>query len=240
MFKMREKRKDYVGRIENVLVPYDHVPETSLSIVSKQLKLVDILIDQLKNHDLYSTTNIAGSSRYAYKIGLKQKYPTSQIASLKVNFNRFNLSLHMTNIGGDPLGTFKFRTDIIVGKEDTHGSVTSPFQFSNTADTELIEELKECFHETEVIFAEECVGYKTYTSKDDIDLNEIKFVDLCTLYCENLIISSKLVRLNYGDYTANEFYHIVDLDELKGQPGIGEKTISIIKNIYTYYGFDKK
>lgn len=237
---MKEKRKDYVGRIEKVLVPYDHVPETSLSIVSRQLKIVDILIDQLKNHELYSTTNVAGSTRYVYKISLTHKYPSSQITGLKVNFNRFNLALHMTNIGGDSLGTFKFRTYDIVGKEDTHGSVTSPFQFSNTADTELIEELKECFHETEVIFAESYVGYKTHTSKDDVDLNEIKFVDLCTLYCGNLIISSKLVRLGLDNLSAVDFYHTVNLDELKHEPGIGEKTISIIKNIYTYYGFDKK
>ena len=37
-----------------------------------------------------------------------------------------------------------------------------------------------------------------------------------------------------------EFYKTVDLDELKNMPGIGDKSITIIKNIYKFYNFAKE
>ena len=238
---MKECYEDYVGRIKHVRKPFTDIPTSALAVVSKQLRLIDILIDQLKNHELFSTVNVSGRSKYVYKIALsKTKYPQSKISVLKVNFNRFNMSLHLLNALGDShFGTFRFKTDIN-DNADTEGTITSQFHYENDYDTEMIDELKLVFYETEQIYAETESNYQSTNKNDKIDLNVITFVDLTKIYCGNISLVTKLTNLCFGNLTAMEFYRTVNLDFLKAAPGIGPKSINIIKNIYKFYDFSKE
>lgn len=243
----KNKRPGYterVIRLTGIRKPYQGVPDASNTIISKQLKLIDCLITQLENHDLYSNTLVGGRSNYVYRIALKSKYPNSRIEIIKVNFNRFNMSLHLFDHSGDfHLGTFRFKTT--VGEDSgTEGTITSPFHFTNDDDTKMIEELKIVFYETEQIVAESEGSIEMHERNDKIDLNTIKFVDLTKMYCGNISLATrlsglKLLDVNLGTLTAMEFYESNDLNELKAAPGIGPKSIAIIKNMYVFYGFSE-
>ena len=234
-----------VIRLTGIRKPYQGVPDTANIIVSKQLKLIDCLITQLENHELYSNTLVGGYSNYVYRIALRAKYPNSRIEIIKVNFNRFNMSLHLFDHTGDfHLGTFRFKT-VINDDSGTEGSVTSPFHFTNDDDERLLEELKIVFYETEQIYAESEGHIEVREKNDDIDLNTIKFVDLAKKYCGNISLSTRLSSLVYNgkpisNMTAMEFYKTIDLDILKTLPRIGPKSINIIKNMYVFYGFSKE
>jgi hypothetical protein len=233
-----------VIRLKGIRKPYQGVVDTANAVVAKQLELIDCLITQLENHELFSNTLVGGSSTYVYTISLRTKYPNSRIKLIKVNFNRFNMSLHLRDHSGDlHLGTFRFKTSAT--KDDgTMGTITSPFHFTNDDDTRMIEELKLVFYETEQIYAESEHRLESYEKNDKIDLNTIKFVDLCKLYCGNISLSVRLSSLIYDgkkivDMTAMEFYKEIDLDKLKDLPRIGPKSIAIIKNMYVFYEFPK-
>jgi hypothetical protein len=245
--KMKSNYEDYVGRIKHVRKPFTDLPAVQLAIISKQLKLIDILIDQLQNHGLFSSVLVSGRSRYVYRIALsKSKYPNSEIAVLKVNFNRFNMSLHLLDSTGDfHLGTFRFKTDINDDIDETNGTITSQFHYTNDDDADMIEELKMVFYETEKINAETASNYQSTNKSDNIDLNTIKFVDLTKIYCGSIGLATRLSSLIYDGcqisrMTAMEFYKTIDLDILKTLPGIGPKSISIIKNMYVFYDFPKE
>ena len=241
--KNRREYTERVIRLVNIRKPYQGVVDTANIVVSKQLKLIDCLITQLQNHGLFSNTMVGGSSTYVYTISLRTKYPNSNIKLIKVNFNRFNMSLHLRDHSGDlHLGTFRFKTSI---SDDggTQGTITSPFHFTNDDDTKMIEELKLVFHETEVIYSESEGNIESHEKNDKIDLNTILFIDLCKLYCGNIALSTRLASLVYdgkpiSNMTAMEFYKTIDLDKLKGLPRIGPKSIAIIKNMYVFYNFE--
>lgn len=239
---MKEKYTNRAWRINHIRTPYDKVPETALAITAKQIRIIDVLIDQLINHELYSNTIVSGHSNYTYRISLRHKYPKSDIRTIKINFNRFNMSLHMFDTSGEHiLGTFRFKTNM---KDGTEGTITTQFHFSNDDDIALIDELKLVFYETEQIFSSTDTLYHEYDKNDaNIDLDKIKFVDLCKLYCENIFVSNKLSRhyyhtKNIADMSAREFHDAVDLNILKDLPGIGNKTCDVIKQIYKFYNFD--
>lgn len=233
-----------VIRLKGIRKPYQGVVDTANAVVAKQLELIDCLITQLENHDLFSNTLVGGRSTYVYTISLKTKYPNSNIKLIKVNFNRFNMSLHLRDHSGDlHLGTFRFKTSAT--KDDgTMGTITSPFHFTNDDDIKMIEELKLVFYEAEQIYAESEHRLESYEKNDKIDLNTIKFVDLCKLYCGNISLSTRLSSLVYDgkkivDMTAMEFYKDINLNKLKDLPGIGPKSIAVIKNMYVFYEFPK-
>ena len=240
----KEHYSDYVGRIKHVRYPFNGLPDVSLAVTAKQLKLIDILIDQLNNHGLFSTVNCGGRSKYSYKIALSPgKYKNSEIIALKANFNRINLSIHLLNKNCENFGTFRFNTDINEC-DDTKGTITARFHFENKDDEMLIKELKEVFYETEVIYAMSDNGYRSTNDEDNIDINTIKFVDLCKKYCGNLYIATRLSQIIYEgkslkDLAAVEFYKTIDLEVLKKFSGIGEKTIIIIEQIYKFYDLNK-
>ena len=245
MLKMqKEHYSDDMGRIKHVRIPFNGLPDTALAVTAKQLKLIDILIDQLNNHGLFSTVNEGGKSKYTYHIALSQrKYPNSEITSIKVCFNRINLSLHLLNKDCENFGTFRFNTDINE-TDDTKGTITARFHFENTDDEKLIEELKTIFYETELIYSMSDNGYRSTVEDDNIDINTILFVDLCKKYCGNLYIATRLSHVTYEgiqlkNVIAVDFYKNVDLDKLADFPGIGAKTITIIKQIYKFYDLDK-
>lgn len=241
---MKENYSDYVGRIKHVRMPFNGLPDTSLAVTAKQLKLIDILIDQLSNHELFSTVNEGGKSKYTYRIALSQsKYPNSEITSIKANFNRINLSLHLLNKNCENFGTFRFNTDINE-TDDTKGTITARFHFENADDEKLIEELKIIFYETELIYSMSDNGYRSTVEDDNVDINTILFVDLCKRYCGNLHIATRLSHITYEgiqlkNVIAVDFYKNVNLDKLAEFPSIGSKTIMIIKQIYKFYDLDK-
>lgn len=233
-----------VIRLKGIRKPYQGVVDTANAVVAKQLELIDCLITQLENHGLFSNTLVGGSSTYVYTISLRTKYPNSNIKLIKVNFNRFNMSLHLRDHSGDlHLGTFRFKTSAT--KDDgTMGTITSPFHFTNDDDTKMIEELKLVFYETEQIYAGSERRLESYEKNDKIDLNTIKFVDLCKLYCGNISLSTRLSSLVYDgknivNMTAMEFYKEINLNKLKDLPRIGPKSIAVIKNMYAFYEFPK-
>ena len=240
--KNRREYTERVIRLTNIRKPYQGIVDTACAVVDKQLRLIDCLITQLQNHGLYSNTMVGGSSNYVYRIALKSKYPNSRIEIIKVNFNRFNMSLHLFDHSGDfHLGTFRFKTN--VGEnEGTQGTITSPFHFTNDDDAKMLEELKVVFYETEVIYSESEGNIESHEKNDKIDLNTILFIDLCKLYCGNIALSTRLASLVYdgkpiSHMTAMEFYKTIDLDKLKDLPRIGPKSIAIIKNMYVFYNF---
>jgi hypothetical protein len=220
-------------------MPFNGLPDTVLAVTAKQLKLIDILIDQLNNHGLFSNVNEGGKSKYTYHIALsQQKYPNSEITSIRANFNRINLSLHLLNKDHENFGTFRFNTDINE-TDDTKGTITARFHFENTDDEKLVEELKTIFYETELIYSMSDNGYRSTVEDDNVDINTILFVDLCKKYCGNLYIATRLSHITYegiqlNNVTAVDFYKNVDLDKLSDFPGIGSKTITIIKQIYRF------
>ena len=77
---MNNRHAQYTERVirhSNIRKPYQGVPDTANTVVSKQLKLIDCLITQLENHGLYSNTMVGGWSNYTYRISLKKtKYPS--------------------------------------------------------------------------------------------------------------------------------------------------------------------
>lgn len=241
----KEHYSDYVGRIKHVRYPFNGLPDVSLAVTAKQLKLIDILIDQLNNHELFSTVNCGGRSKYSYVIALSRaKYKNSEIIALKANFNRINLSIHLLNKNRENFGTFRFNTDINERGDDTKGTITARFHFENSDDEKLVKELKEIFYETEIIYSMSDNGYRSTNDEDTVDVNTIKFVDLCKKYCGNLYIATRLSQITYEgkslkDLTAVEFYKTVDLDILKEFPGVGAKTILVIEQIYRFYDLNK-
>lgn len=60
MLKMKEHYSDYTGRIKHVRMPFNGLPDTVLAVTAKQLKLIDILIDQLNNHGFSNVNEIGG------------------------------------------------------------------------------------------------------------------------------------------------------------------------------------
>lgn len=243
---MNNRHAQYTERVirhSNIRKPYQGVPDTANTVVSKQLKLIDCLITQLENHGLYSNTMVGGWSNYTYRISLKKtKYPNSRIEIIRVNFNRFNLALHLIDHTGDlHLGTVRFKTT--AGDNDgTEGCVTSPFHFTNDDDAKMLEELKIAFYETEQIYSTTECDFEMHENTDKIDLNTITFVDLCKMYCSNLSLSTRLSSHMYENYklsemTAMDFYNKIDLVKLANIPGIGPKSITIIKNMYVFYDF---
>jgi hypothetical protein len=240
--KNRREYTERVIRLTNIRRPYQGIVDTTYAVVDKQLRLIDCLITQLQNHGLFSNTMVGGSSNYVYRIALTSKYPNSRIEVIKVNFNRFNMSLHLFDHSGDfHLGTFRFKTTV-GDNDETQGTITSPFHFTNDDDTKMLEELKVVFYETEVIYAESEGHIESHEKNDKIDLNTILFIDLCKLYCGNIALSTRLASLVYdgkpiSNMTAMEFYKTIDLDKLKDLPRIGPKSIAIIKNMYVFYNF---
>jgi hypothetical protein len=240
--KNRREYTERVIRLTNIRRPYQGIVDTTYAVVDKQLGLIDCLITQLQNHGLFSNTMVGGSSNYVYRIALTSKYPNSRIEVIKVNFNRFNMSLHLLDHSGDfHLGTFRFKTTVGDNGE-TQGTITSPFHFTNDDDTKMLEELKVVFYETEVIYAESEGHIESHEKNDKIDLNRVLFIDLCKLYCGNIALSTRLASLVYdgkpiSNMTAMEFYNTIDLDKLKDLPRIGPKSIAIIKNMYVFYNF---
>ena len=58
---------------------------------------------------------------------------------------------------------------------------------------------------------------------------------------KSVLCCVRLSLLRYRNYdlkdlSAKAFYELVDLEELKEYPGIGPKSIGIIKQIYRFYG----
>jgi hypothetical protein len=234
-FNYKDEHTSIAFRITNVRRPFDALYEYRTSILSKQTKLLDIIIDQLNNHGLFST--ILSKGRDTYKFALSKKYPTSDIEILKVHVNRFNVSLTMMDHTEEKrFGSFRYRTDY---DHPIEGSLTANLAYNNQADKDLVEDLSAALHEAEQIAFTCDTGYYTSTSEKDIDLSKDKFVDLCSRYTKSMNLTSRLTRLGYGDLTANQFYAKVNLKKLGKKPGIGHKTIDIIKQIYTFYGLGK-
>ena len=234
----KEERVNWAGRINNIRKTFTDFPEMSMRAAAMQLELVDILIDQLQNHGLYSTV-LHREGTNAYRIALSKKYNKVNMDIIRVNFNRFNMSLMVTDQSGDlKYGTFRYRT---IQNKSVNCTLTSILHFSTDDEENLINELKTVFYETEQIYEASDKRYREFGDDDIVDFDEIKFVDLCTKYTGNVILKGKLSRLVYDGIplvklSVREFYEKVDLTVLRGLPNIGPKSIEIIKQIYRFYG----
>ena len=233
----KEKRTNWAGRINNIRKEFTDFPEMSMRAAAMQLEIVDILIDQLINHELFSTV-LHREGTNAYRIALSKKYRNVKMDIIKVNFNRFNMSLMVTDPSGDlKYGTFRYRT---IQNKPINCTLTSQLHWSTDDEETLINELKAVFYEAEQIYEASDKRYREFGKDDEVDLDKIKFIDLCTKYTGNVILKGKLSRLRYGgcdlkDLSAKAFYELVDLNELKEYPGIGPKSIGIIKQMYRFY-----
>lgn len=234
----KEERVNWAGRVNGIRKDFVDFPEMTMRAAAMQLEIVDILIDQLQNHGLYAAV-LHREGTNAYRIALSKKYRNVNMDLIKVNFNRFNMSLMVIDQSGDlKFGTFRYRT---IQNKSINCTLTSMLHFTTDEEEELINELKIVFHETEQIYEASDKRYREFSKDDVVDFNEIKFVDLCTKYTGNVILKGKLSRLIYNgsriaDMSAREFYETIDLDKLKELPGIGPKSISIIRQIYKFYG----
>ena len=234
----KEQRTNWAGRINNIRKEFTDFPEMSMRAAAMQLEIVDILIDQLINHELFSTV-LHRDGTNTYRIALSEKYRKANMDIIRVNFNRFNMSLMVTDQSGDlKYGTFRYRT---IQNKSINCTLTSQLHFSTDDEETLINELKTVFYETEQIYEASDKRYREFGKDDEVDLDEFKFIDLCTKYTGNVVLKGKLSRLRYGscdlkDLSAKAFYELVDLEELKSYPGIGPKSIGIIRQMYRFYG----
>lgn len=234
----KEKRTNWAGRINNIRAEFTDFPEMSMRAAAMQLEIVDILIDQLINHELFSTV-LHREGTNTYRIALSKKYRNVKMDIIKVNFNRFNMSLMVTDPSGDlKYGTFRYRT---IQNKPINCTLTSQLHWSTDDEETLINELKTVFYEAEQIYEASDKRYREFGKDDEVDLDEFKFIDLCTKYTGNTALKSRLSLLRYRncdlkDLSAKAFYELVDLDELKSYPGIGPKSIGIIKQMYRFYG----
>lgn len=229
--------KDWVVRHPDTPLPFHPLLSVRTVVLCNQVNLVTILIDQLKNHGLFSCMNYHDNGN-GYRIALSKKYPSSNIEYIIINFNRYNISFILTDHKEEMrFGSFKFRTPRLAPVDAT---ITTGLSFNNDADQNIVEDLCHAFEETRVIYNESETRYHEFNKDDEVNLDEIKFVDLCTKYCGNVILSGKLTRCGYAELTARQFYNTVDLKELTTLPGIGTKSITIIKQIYVFYGLTDK
>lgn len=234
----KEERVNWAGRINNIRKDFTDFPEMSMRAAAMQLEIVDILIDQLQNHELFSTV-LHREGTNAYRIALSKKYRNVKMDIIRVNFNRFNMSLMVTDQSGDlKYGTFRYRT---IQNKSVNCTLTSVLHFSTDDEERLINELKDVFYEAEQIYEASDKRYREFGDDDNVDLEEFKFIDLCTKYTGSIAIKGRLSLLRYRNYdlknlSAKAFYELVDLEELKNYPGIGPKSIGIIKQIYRFYG----
>ena len=234
----KEKRTNWAGRISNIRGDFLDFQEMSMRAAAMQLEIVDILIDQLQNHELFATV-LHREGTNSYRIALSKKYRNVKMDIIRVNFNRFNMSLMVTDPSGDlKYGTFRYRT---IQNKPINCTLTSQLHFSTDDEEVLINELKTVFYETEQIYEASDKRYREFGKDDEVDLDKIKFIDPCTKYTGNIILKGKLSRLRYGgcnlrDLSAKAFYELIDLSDLKEYPGIGPKSIGIIKQIYRFYG----
>jgi hypothetical protein len=233
---MKNKNVNWAGRINDIHPGLIDHPEITMKTEAMQLHLLGVLIDQMNNHALFSSIlHTPGTRQYRIAIR-KSAYQKTGIDVLKINFNRYNISLRLMDDSGDQgYGLFRFKT---IPCKDTEGTFTGQLHYNTEDDEKLINELTTIFYETEVIFATTEDGYYEFDDEDEVDLGEIKFVDLCTKYCGNIILTGKLIRAGYGTLSAYEFYKTVNLDELAELPSIGEKSISVINQIYKFYNFE--
>ena len=242
VINMREKRSSWAGRINGIRQDFIDLPEYTVAATAIQLEVVDILIDQLNNHGLFSNIlHHHGVTKYT--ISLRNNYPNSHIKLIRINFNRFNMSMMIFDASEDfRFGTFRFATS--VGKK-VECTLTSVLHYDNNDDESLVNELAQVFDETQIIYQESKKKYHSLTDEDNIDLDSFKFVDLCSKYTGNVVLKNKLARtvcdgIVLGTLSAREFYEKVDLDKLKRCSSIGNKSINIIKEMYKFYGLEKK
>ena len=242
VINMKEKRSSWAGRINDIRQDFIDLPEYTMAATAIQLEVVDILIDQLNNHGLFSNIlHHHGVTKYT--ISLRNKYPDSHIKLIRINFNRFNMSMMIFDASEEfRFGTFRFVTS--VGK-DVVCTLTSVLHYDNKDDEDLVTELAKVFDETQLIYQESKKKYHSIADEDNIDLDSFKFVDLCSKYTGNVVLKNKLSRtvcdgIVLGSLSAQAFYEKVDLSKLKRCSNIGSKSINIIKEMYKFYGLNKK
>ena len=194
----KEERVNWAGRINNIRKDFTDFPEMSMRAAAMQLEIVDILIDQLQNHELFSTV-LHREGTNAYRIALSKKYRNVKMDVIKVNFNRFNMSLMVTDQSGDlKYGTFRYRT---IQNKSINCTLTSLLHFSTDDEETLINELKDVFYEAEQIYEASDKRYREFGDEDNVDLNKFKFIDLCTKYTgwqTHVGYARKCEALRYG------------------------------------------
>ena len=229
-------KRDWAAHVDNMPIPFHGLMSGRTVVLSNQVKLATILIDQLKSVGVFGKLSYNDNGPFTIAIA-RTAFPNSTIEKIIMNFNRFNMSFILKDEKEEmDFGIFRYKTKLF---EDIEATLTKGLHFNNDSDQELVEVLCVAFENTRIIYNETMTEYRELNKNEDIDLNTIAFVDLCTKYCTNLILTGKLIRLGYGTLTAMEFYKTIDLEKLKDMPGIGAKSITIIKNIYKFYGFSK-
>lgn len=230
------EKTNWAGRINNINSEFVDFLESSMKSAAMQVEIIDILVNVLKEHDLFSTVlHREGTNSYRIAIKHDTAHRLSGVEKIRVNFNRFNMSLMLVDASEDmKFGIFRFRT--ISGKP-INCTLTSPVHYTSLDDIALIDELKEVFYETEKRYDSGTKRYEEF-SETDIDLNTSTMNDLCQKYTSDCILKGKIDRAGYGMMTANEFYKTVDLKDLKKKAGIGTKTISILKEMAVYFGVE--
>lgn len=236
MKNTNESRTSWAGRVDDIHPEFVDYLSSSMNTAAMQVEIMGILIDMLKEHGLFSTIlHKEGGTSYRIAIKCKPEYRFSNITKIRVNFNRYNLSLILTDDSGVlTFGTFRFRT--IVGNS-VKCTLTSMVHYATDADVNIIEELKEVFYKTEYIYGSNKRNYKEL--EEDIDFNKTTMYELCHIYASDRLIAGKLSRCGYKNMTVKEFVNSVDLNDLKKRPGIGAKTIAMLEEMYIYYGLDK-
>lgn len=231
-----ERRIRWAGRVDDIHPEFADYLSSSMNTAAMQVEIIGIVIDILREHGLFATIlHREGSTSYRISIKYKPEYRFSNITKIRVNFNRYNLALILTDDNGDlTFGTFRFRT--IVGNS-VKCTLTSMVHYATDADLNMINELKTVFHKTESIYDSNHRRYKEL--EEEIDFNKTTMYELCHIYASDRLIAGKLSRCGYKDMTVKEFVNSIDLNDLKKRPGIGTKTITMLNEMYIYYGLDK-
>ena len=231
-----ERRIRWAGRVDDIHPEFADYLSSSMNTAAMQVEIIGILIDILREHGLFATIlHREGGTSYRIAIKFKPEYRFSNITQIRVNFNRYNLALILTDDSGNlTFGTFRFRTII---NNFVKCTLTSMVHYATDADERLVEELKEVFHKTETIY---CSNERCYKElEEEIDFDKTTMYELCHIYASDRLIAGKLSRCGYKDMTVKEFVNSIDLNDLKKRPGIGTKTITMLNEMYIYYGLDK-
>ena len=234
---MKGKLKTWSITFNGIDEKYIDLIETTNNDKLRQVMCSTYVEEKMKECGLFGAANHVPGT-YNYHITLNRlKHPKTHLTHVSVNFNRNNITFSLIGVPNNTL-YIKYSLETKTGQEikyDEHKK--SPY--FDDEDVNIVDQMRDIIN-----IVEKYVNSKADDSiyirlnKDSLDMNNVRFVELCNIFTKNIRLSSLLCSLGYADTTARDFHDNVDLNELKKTPGIGKKTIDVIRHIYVHFGLE--
>lgn len=225
-------RKDWSAHEKDIPLIFHPLMDNTMTIRAKQAKLAGVLVERLQEHGLFGTYN-SNNKGTVHRVALSKKYPSSSIEYIVIRFNVHNVTFSLTDSRTEMrFGYFKYLTHL---DEPISATMTIGLSFNNEAEQEMVDDLKSVFEETRHIYNNEYLSIPEYDWKS-VDIHKIPLVDICTKWTGDTRMANKLIRAGYDKCTIIEFAKEVNFKELQNIPGIGRKTISVLRHMFIVFG----